>query len=101
MTLEAIREAVVHPSGAEREPFAYWFEELAEIFPQDIQEQADKQYTLFESNPYHPSLRFKETRPYWPVRVSRGYRALARRRGNDLYWFWVGPHDEYERLLKG
>ena len=69
--------------------------------PQDIQEQADKQYTLFESNPYHPSLRFKETVPYWPVRVSRGYRALVRRRGDDLYWFWVGPHDEYERLLKG
>jgi len=30
MTLEAIKEAVVHLSEAEREQFAYWFEELAE-----------------------------------------------------------------------
>jgi hypothetical protein len=67
----------------------------------NIQVQADKQYALFAANPHHPSLRFKEIGPYWSVRVSRGYRALARCRGNDLYWFWIGPHDEYERLLKG
>ena len=30
MTLEAIKEAVVHLSEAEREQFAHWFEELAE-----------------------------------------------------------------------
>ena len=72
-----------------------------DALPADIQEQADKQYALFEANPFHSSLRFKETGPYWSVRVSRSYRALARRRGNDLYWFWIGPHDKYERILKG
>ena len=30
MTLEAIKDAVVHLSEAEREHFAHWFEELAE-----------------------------------------------------------------------
>ncbi|MBI4902079.1 MAG: hypothetical protein HY820_00485 [Acidobacteria bacterium] len=30
MTLEAIKEAVVHLSQAEREQFAHWFEELEE-----------------------------------------------------------------------
>ena len=30
MTLEAIKEAVVYLSEAEREQFAHWFEELAE-----------------------------------------------------------------------
>lgn len=30
MTLEAIKDAVVHLSEAEREQFARWFEELAE-----------------------------------------------------------------------
>ena len=77
------------------------FWECYDALPTNIQEQADKQYALFASDPYHPSLRFKETGPYWSVRVSRAYRALARRRGNDLYWFWIGPHDEYERILKG
>jgi hypothetical protein len=66
----------------------------------DIREQANKQYSLFEANPDHPSLRLKPTGPYWAVRVSRGYRALARRRHNDFFWFWIGPHDEYERILK-
>ena len=77
------------------------FWDCYDALPTNIQEQADKQYTLFAFNPYHPSLRFKETGPYSPVRVSRAYRALARRRGNDLYWVWIGPHDEYDRILKG
>ena len=72
-----------------------------EALPHEIQEQADKQFALFETNPNHPSLRFKETGDYWSVRVSRGYRALAKRRDNDLFWFWIGPHDEYDRLLYG
>ena len=77
------------------------FWDCYEALPEDIQEQADKQYALFEANPNHPSLHFKATGAYWSVRVSRGYRALARRRGNNLFWFWIGPHDQYERLIKG
>ena len=73
--------------------------ECFDALPIAIQEQADRRYALFAANPYHPSLHFKEAGPYWSVRVSRGYRALARRRGNDLYWFWIGGHTEYERLL--
>ena len=77
------------------------FWDCYDALPEDIQEQADKQYALFEANPNHPSLHFKPIGAYWSVRVSRGYRALARRRGNDLFWFWIGPHDQYERILKG
>jgi hypothetical protein len=77
------------------------FWECYDALPTNIQEQADRRYELFAANPYHPSLHFKEAGSYWPVRVSRVYRALARRRDNDLYWFWIGSHDEYERILKG
>jgi hypothetical protein len=38
----------------------------------EIREQANKQYSLFEANPDHPSLRLKAIDPYWAVRVSRG-----------------------------
>ena len=72
-----------------------------DALPRDIQERADKQSAIFEANPNHASLRFKEISPYLPVRINRGYRALTRRRGNDLYWFSIGPHDKYERILKG
>lgn len=30
-----------------------------DALPAEIQEQADKQYTLFQTNPSHPSLHFK------------------------------------------
>jgi hypothetical protein len=70
-----------------------------DALPRDIQNQADKQFELFLEDPAHPSLRLKPVGPYWAVRVSRGYRALARRRGNDFFWFWIGPHDQYIRIL--
>jgi hypothetical protein len=76
------------------------FWERYDALPGDIQERADKQFSLFEANPEHPSVRLKLVGPYRAVRVSRGYRALATRNDNDFYWFWIGPHDEYERLLK-
>jgi hypothetical protein len=68
--------------------------------PIAVQRQADKAYRLFTTNPFHPSLHFKAAGPYWSVRVSRGYRALAQWRDNGVFWFWIGPHDEYEALLK-
>lgn len=36
---------------------------------------------------------------YWSVRINRGHRALGREHAGTLYWFWIGPHDEYERLI--
>ena len=75
------------------------FWENYDALPEAIQEQADKQYQLFLENPNHPSLHLKQVGPYWSVRITRGCRALARRRGNEFFWFWIGPHDEYERML--
>ena len=76
------------------------FWDCYDALPEAIQEQADKQYALFAANPNHRSLRLKPRGPYWCVRISDGYRALARRKENDFFWFWIGPHDEYERILK-
>ena len=46
-----------------------------------------------------PVLRFERKGKGWSARVSRGYRALAKERKEGLVWFWIGPHDEYERLI--
>jgi len=67
--------------------------------PQQIQEQAAKQYQLFARNPLHPSLRLKPVGPFWSVRVSRSYRALAARRGDHFFWFWIGSHADYDKLI--
>jgi hypothetical protein len=26
--------------------------------------------------------------------------ALARQLDDNLIWFWIGPHDEYERIIR-
>jgi hypothetical protein len=60
------------------------FWDLYDRLPVEIQAQADKQYALFSRNSSHPSLRFKPVGPFWSVRISHAYRALAVRDGDVL-----------------
>jgi hypothetical protein len=69
--------------------------------PEDIQELADKNYELLKASPQHPSLHFKKVGDFWSARVGLGHRALAIEEGDDLVWFWIGKHDEYDRLIGG
>lgn len=77
----------------------YWkhYRKLTE----QIRQLADKNFELLKQNPKHPSLHLKQIGHFWSVRVGRNYRALAIEAEKGLVWFWIGPHDEYERLLKG
>jgi hypothetical protein len=36
------------------------FWRLYHALPDEVQDQADKAFDLFEQNPFHPSLRFKQ-----------------------------------------
>jgi hypothetical protein len=36
----------------------------------------------------------------WSVRINQNYRALGRRNGNLIAWFWIGTHADYDELLK-
>ena len=70
--------------------------------PKQIQAQAREAYRLFSTNPQHPSLRFKRvhpTDPIYSVRITRSYRALGVQVGDEVVWFWIGSHDDYERLI--
>ncbi len=68
--------------------------------PPDIQELARAKYQLLRDDPRHPSLQFKKVGRYWSVRVDRNFRALAVEAPDGLVWFWIGPHEEYNRLIK-
>jgi mRNA-degrading endonuclease RelE of RelBE toxin-antitoxin system len=71
--------------------------------PEHIQQQASEAYRRFRRDPSHPSLRFKPvhaTEPIYSARVSRGYRALCLLEGDTAVWFWIGPHAEYDRILR-
>jgi hypothetical protein len=61
-------------------------------------------YLLWTENPRHPSLRFKKVHDHLPifsVRVDLDWRVVGVLRDDTMIWFWVGPHSEYEKLLKG
>lgn len=34
------------------------------------------------------------------VRATLGYRALAVETDSVFVWVWIGPHSEYERLIR-
>jgi len=69
--------------------------------PQRIQNRARKNFALWKENPRHPSLQFKEVKPrLWSARVGLEYRVLAAFDGTTYVWFWIGPHDEYDRFVR-
>ncbi len=70
--------------------------------PERVQRQARQAYSLFRQNEQHPSLRFKQVHPRMPiysVRIGLDYRALGVREGDDIVWFWIGSHADYDRLV--
>lgn len=67
--------------------------------PEEIQRLADANFQLLKNNPRHPSLHFKKVGRCWSARVGLHYRALAVQDGDDVVWFWIGHHSEYDRLL--
>jgi hypothetical protein len=64
-----------------------------------VRKIADRNYELLKSDPTHRSLHFKKVGSLWSVRVGLHYRALATELGEDLVWFWIGSHAEYDTLV--
>jgi hypothetical protein len=63
----------------------------------EMKQQAQKAYQLWQEN---PSLHFKKVgKNLWSARITDGYRALALKKGDDYYWFWIGSHQDYDALL--
>ena len=71
-----------------------------ELLPPSVQRLADRNYEILKINPKHPSLHFKKIGRYWSVRIGLRYRALAVEMDDDLLWFWIGSHAEYDKLIK-
>ena len=67
--------------------------------PAEAKEKARKAYRLWQSNPRHPSLHFKKVGELWSERIDAGCRALSLETDGMLYWFRIGDHDEYLRLI--
>ena len=77
------------------------FWECYRALPPETQRLADANYSLLKRDERHPSLQLKKVSRFWSVRVGLHYRALAVQEGQDLVWFWIGHHAEYDRLIRG
>jgi hypothetical protein len=79
------------------------FRSMLAGLPKPVQSQTRKAYRLFQSNPGHTSLRFKKVHPKLPIysaRIGINYRAVGQLSDSSILWFWVGPHAEYDVLLR-
>ena len=67
--------------------------------PQEVRQLADRSYALLKGDISHRSLQFKRIGQFCSVRVGLHYRSLAIEAGRDVVWFWIGSHDEYDKLV--
>lgn len=70
-----------------------------DALPADVRAVADQQFERLKADPDHPSLHFKRIGALWSVRVGLHYRALGLDRTDGVFWFWIGSHADYDRLL--
>ena len=68
--------------------------------PEAVGVLADRNFARLKTDPNHPSLHFKKVGKLWSVRVGITHRALAVRDGDDLIWFWIGSHADYDHLVR-
>lgn len=79
------------------------FRQLLADAPEPVQTKARTAFGLWAENPSHPSLRFKKvhsTLPVYSARIDLNWRALCVVKEDTAIWFWIGPHEAYELLLK-
>jgi hypothetical protein len=76
------------------------FWQLYKNLSPDLKQKVKATYKLWQTNSLHPSLHFKKVgKNLWSVRITNDYRALAIKKGDDYYWFWVGNHHQYDNIL--
>lgn len=77
----------------------YW--KAYHALPPQAKKIADKNLQLLKSNMRYPSLHFKKIDKLYSVRIGLDYRALGAdsKDKTGIIWFWIGGHDEYNKLI--
>ena len=76
------------------------FWEQYRCLPIEVRIAAGVAYRKFRQNPAHPGLQLERLRKdprLWSVRVTRDYRAVARRYADEWVWIWIGRHKDFDR----
>ncbi len=80
---------------------AYWAE--FDDLPGDMRKLAEKNFRLWQDNPSHPSLRFKQIHKELPVfsfRVGMRHRTVGvQAPDNKIAWFWIGSFGHFKDVI--
>ncbi|HEY7834605.1 MAG TPA: hypothetical protein VIG30_13600 [Ktedonobacterales bacterium] len=79
------------------------FRDALQLLPADLRRQAREAYEQFKIDPFSPGLNFEEVnakKRIWSARITRGVRALGIRDRDEMTWYWIGTHREYEKRKK-
>ena len=75
------------------------FKRDSQSLPEPMQRRAEKQLTLFLTNPRHPSLRIKKMQGFtdiWEGRITQSYRFTFQIREERCILRRIGTHDILE-----
>lgn len=78
------------------------FRDCLSKLPPQIQKLANEKYQMLLSNPQQVGIKpmvengFKI--PIWSAQVGGGHRALALKYQSYYVWYWIGTHEEYNRV---
>ena len=78
------------------------FRKAFDRLPSTIKDKARSAYLLWQSNPYHPSLNFKQVyseKQIYSVQIGLSYRSLGIKQDDTLIWFWISSHEDYNNLI--
>lgn len=81
------------------------YQDLLAGLPDRVRKESDKAFRLFEADPRYPGLQYKKIGRFsgydecWSLRIGDGYRAVCQPSSDARRWFWIGPHEAYNRLL--
>ena len=78
------------------------FRKAMNKLPEEVQQRAKRAYKLWKQNNSHPGLHFKqvhEKQPIYSVRIGLSYRAIGVKQENSMIWFWIGSHEDYNKLV--
>jgi hypothetical protein len=77
---------------------SFW--KLYGALPDAVRRDAREAFRCFGDNPAHPGLSFERLRSRpdsWSARVSRDYRAVGRKEGDSIVWYWIGSHADFDK----
>jgi hypothetical protein len=78
------------------------FWELLAALPDQVRRQAREAYVRFQQDPNQPGLQFKRVHTkalVYSARINIHYRAVGTVSGDEIVWFWIGSHTDYDALL--